>query len=146
MGKKFRREWEVGINWRFQSGLPFTPFDDNSSLRANWDVNNRALLNYNLLNTLRRDPVSAIDFRVDKKWFFKKWSLNLYLDIENLTGNAVGADQLILDRPLDESGKPIGSGVVVNPDAPLSEQRYKLKTVNDATGTLLPSIGIMVDF
>lgn len=146
VGKKFKREWEVGINWRFQSGLPFTPFDDNSSLRANWDVNNRALLNYNLLNTLRRDPVSAIDFRVDKKWFFKKWSLNLYLDIENLTGNAVGTDQLILDRPLDESGKPIGGGVVVNPDAPLSEQRYKLKTVNDATGTLLPSIGIMVDF
>jgi hypothetical protein len=146
VGKKFKREWEVGINWRFQSGLPFTPFDDNSSLRANWDVNNRALLNYSLLNTLRRDAVSAIDLRVDKKWFFKKWSFNLYLDIENITGNAVGTDQLILDRPLDESGKPIGGGVVINPDAPLSEQRYKLKTVSDATGTVLPSIGIMVDF
>ncbi len=146
VGKKFKRDWEVGINWRFQSGLPFTPFDDNSSLRANWDVNNRAILNYDLLNTLRRTAANTIDIRVDKKWFFKKWSLNLYLDIENLTGNAIGSDQLILDRPLDENKRPIGPGVITNPDAPYNEQRYLLKTISDAQGTLLPSIGIMVDF
>jgi len=146
VGKKFKRDWEVGINWRFQSGLPFTPFDDKSSLRANWDVNNRAILNYDLLNTLRRTAANTIDIRVDKKWFFKKWSLNLYLDIENLTGNAIASEQLILDRPLDENKRPIGPGVVANPDAPFNEQRYLLKSISDAQGTLLPSIGIMVDF
>lgn len=146
VGKKFKRDWEVGVNWRFQSGLPFTPFDEASSLRANWDVNNRALVNYNLLNTLRRTAANTIDIRVDKKWFFKKWSLNLYLDIENITGNAISSDQLILDRPLDENKRPIGPGVVVNPDAPYNEQRYLLKTISNAQGTVLPSIGIMVDF
>ncbi len=146
VGKKFKREWEVGINWRFQSGLPFTPFSDASSLRINWDVNNRGIPDYNLLNTRRRSAVSALDLRVDKKWFFKKWSLNLYFDVENVTGNAVGADQLILDRPLDENNRPIGPGVILNPDAPLEQQRYRLKNINDAQGTVIPSIGVMVDF
>lgn len=146
LGKKFKRDWEVGVNWRFQSGLPFTPFSEASALRINWDVNNRGIFDYNLLNTRRRNAVNAVDIRVDKKWFFKKWNLNVYLDIENLTGNAVGNEQLLLDRPLDENKRPIGPGVIVNPDAPLEQQRYKLKTINDAQGTVLPSIGLMIDF
>lgn len=146
MGKKFKRDWEVGVNWRFQSGLPFTPFSDASALRANWDVNNRAIPDYGLLNTLRRTAGNTIDLRVDKKWFFKKWSLNLYLDIENLTGNAIGTEQLILDRPLDDDKRPIGGGVVANPDAPFEQQRYLLKAINDAQGTVIPSIGVMIDF
>jgi len=146
MGKKFKGDWEIGVNWRFQSGLPFTPFAEASSLRSNWDVNNRALLDYRLLNTQRRGPASTIDIRVDKKWFFKQWNLNLYLDIENVTANAVNSDQLILDRPLDENNRPIGSGIIVNPDAPFEQQRYQVKTINNAAGTLLPSIGIMIDF
>lgn len=146
MGKKFKRDWEAGINWRFQSSLPFTPFAEASSLRANWDVNNRGIFNYDLLNTRRRNAANTIDFRVDKKWFFKKWSLNLYFDVENLTGNAIGNEQLILDRPLDENNRPIGSGVVLNPDAPFEQQRYKLKALNDAQGTIIPSIGVMIDF
>ena len=99
-----------------------------------------------LLNTLRRDPANTIDVRVDKKWFFPKWSLNLYLDLENLTSNAVGFDNLVLDRPLDENNRPIGGGIITNPDAPFAEQRDLLKTLNDAQGQLLPSIGIMIEW
>ena len=65
MGKQFKRNWEVGINWRFQSGLPFTPFSDASALAINWDVNYRGVLDYNQLNTERRDAASTIDLRVD---------------------------------------------------------------------------------
>ncbi|GJM34589.1 MAG: collagen-binding protein [Saprospiraceae bacterium] len=146
LGKKFKRNWEVGINWRYQSGLPSTPFAEASSLVNNWDVNGSGLRDYNGLNSLRNSASNTIDLRVDKKWFFKNWSLNLYLDIENLTGNAVGNEQLILDRPLDENDMPIGNGIVVNPDAPTDEQRYLLKRINDAQGTTIPSIGILVEF
>lgn len=146
MGKQFKRNWEVGINWRFQSGLPFTPFSDASALAINWDVNYRGVLDYNQLNTERRDAASTIDLRVDKRWFFNKWSLNLYLDIENVTGNAVGNDQLVLDRPLDGNNKPIGGPIVINPQAPANQQRYALKTINDATGSAIPSLGIMVEW
>lgn len=145
-GKKFKRDWEVGINWRFQSGLPATPFSDASSLVLNWDVNGGGIRNFNLLNTQRNDAFSAIDLRVDKRWYFNKWSLNLYLDIENLTGNAVGNNQLILDRPLDENGQPIGGAIIENPEAPREQQRYRVKTINDAQGTVIPSIGLMVEW
>ncbi|MEQ8702635.1 MAG: TonB-dependent receptor [Phaeodactylibacter sp.] len=146
IGKRFGKNWEVGVNWRFQTGLPFTPFDRQASaLVLNWDANGRGVRNFDLLNTRRADLVSAIDIRIDKKWFFDKWSLNLFLDIENVTGNGVGNDQLILDRPLDENGQPIGGGVIVNPDAPLNEQQFRLKTINDAAGTVVPSIGLQIE-
>ncbi|MEL7120315.1 MAG: TonB-dependent receptor [Bacteroidota bacterium] len=146
VGKKFGKDWEVGVNWRFQSALPISPFSDASSLVINWDVNGRGIRDFSQVNSLRNTASNTIDIRIDKKWFFKKWSLNLYLDIENLTGNAVNVDELILDRPLDANNVPIGDGIIVNPDAPLAQQRYALKTIADAQGTTIPSIGIMVEF
>lgn len=145
LGKRFKGNWEVGVAWRFQSALPFTPFDEEgSALVANWDRRGSAIVDYNLLNTLRSQASNTVDIRVDKKWFFKKFSLNLYLDIENLTGNAIGTENLILDRELDENGTPIGSGIIVNPDDPMNEWRYKLKTVSDAQGNLIPTLGVVI--
>jgi hypothetical protein len=146
VGKRFGNNWEIGINWRFQDGLPFTPFAASSNLVVNWERNARGIPDYGQLNTLRQDAFSAIDFRVDKKWFFEKWSLNLFLDIENITGAAVSDTELILDRMLDEDGNPIGEPTIINPDAPQNEQRYLLKELESGTGTPLPSIGIMIEF
>lgn len=146
MGKKFKKDWEVGINWRVQSGLPFTPFADASALVENWDVNGRGIPDYDQLNTTRLNTSNFIDIRVDKKWFYKKWSLNVYLDIENVLNSAVNVDQLILDRPLDENNRPIGEGIIVNPDAPRNQQRYLLKTIQDPQGTVIPSIGLMIEY
>ncbi len=145
LGKRFNRNWEVGINWRYQAGLPTTPFSDDSSLRINWDRNGSGIPDYDRLNTQRASAFSAIDLRVDKKWFFDKWSLNVFLDIENLTGNSVNNPQLILDRPLDDNGTPIGDGQVVNPGAPYPQQRYLLKELDASTGTVIPSIGVMIE-
>jgi len=144
LGKRFGKDWEAGLKWRFQSGLPFTPFNDNSSLVLNWERNGRGIPDYTRLNTFRTTASNIIDFRIDKKWFFKKWDLNVYFDVQNITGNAISRDNLILDRPLDENGLPIGEGIIENPDAPISEQRFRLKTIEDATGTVLPTIGIVV--
>ncbi|MEO0723651.1 MAG: TonB-dependent receptor [Bacteroidota bacterium] len=145
VGKRFNNNWEIGVNWRFQDGLPFTPFSETSNLITNWERNARGIPDYDRLNTLRREAFSAIDLRIDKKWFFDKWSLNVFLDIENLTAAAVSDVQLILDRPLDESGNPIGAPTIINPDAPEAEQRYLLKDLETGTGTPLPSIGIMIE-
>ncbi len=145
MGKKFNKNWELGINWRLQTGLPTTPFSDNSSLVSNWDLTGQAIKDYNKLNTERSGTFNQLDIRIDKKWYFKKWSLNLYLDIENITGSVIKNKQLILDRPLDENNTPIGGGTIENPDAPSNQQRYKLKSIDDASGTVLPSIGLLIE-
>ncbi|MBR9920235.1 MAG: TonB-dependent receptor [Bacteroidetes bacterium] len=145
VGKKFGKDWEAGVNWRFQTGLPYTPFDPSSSLVNSWNVNNRALPNYDQINSLRTGVTNSIDIRIDKKWFFDKWSLNIYVDIENLTGNAASIPALILDRPVDENGTPIGGGIIENPNAPMDQQRYQLKEVDTATGTIIPSLGLMIE-
>lgn len=145
IGKRLKRDWEVGVNLRYQSGLPFTPFSDASSLVNNWDVNGRGIRDFNLLNSGRLASANTLDIRVDKKWYFKKWNMNLYLDVENILGNTVVVPELILDRPLDENNTPIGSGIILNPDAPASLQRYKLKEISDAQGTLVPSIGLIIE-
>ncbi len=144
LGKQFKKNWEVGVNWRFQTGLPRTPFSDDSSLVLNWDVNNRGLLDYSRLNSERAGAFSQVDLRVDKKWFYEKWNLNLYLDIVNLTASTVDSEILVLDRPLDENNSPIGPGIISNPTDPIQEQRYNLKTLSDNVGTPLPTLGIVI--
>jgi hypothetical protein len=146
LGKKWGKNWEAGLNWRFQSGLPRTPFADNSSLVANWDVNFRGIPDYSRVNSERSGPINFLDFRIDKKWFFPKWSLNLYFDIENAFSASVPTPELVLDRPLDTTGKPTGGGVIANPDAPRNLQRYKVKTIDNAQGQSIPSIGVMVEW
>jgi len=145
-GRRFKRNWEIGINWRFQSGLPYTPNLTESNLKLAWDINGKALLDYNQINSLRNQAINQIDFRVDKKWFFKQWNLNLYLDVENVTGSSIPSKTLILDRPLDNNNQPVGGPIIENPNAPLSEQRYKVKEIKDNVGVRLPSIGITIEF
>ena len=65
---------------------------------------------------------------------FKKWDLNLYFDVQNVLGTSISRQTLVLDRPLDEDGKPIGAGVITNPNAQVSEQRYALKSIEDGVG------------
>ena len=145
-GKQLKKKWEIGVKWRFQSALPGTPFDERSSLVLNWDRNGRALQDFSRINSLRNDAFNQIDIRIDKNWSFEKWSLNLYLDVQNILATSVSNKELILDRPLDEDGRPIGGGQIVNPMDPITEQRYLLKEIDTGSGTPLPTIGIVVGF
>lgn len=150
LGKKFEKGFlkdvEIGIAYRYQSALPLTPFSTDSDLVVNWDVVGQGFPDYNLLNTQRNTAVNSVDIRIDKKWFYKQWSLNLYLDIQNVNANAVSNPTIVLDRPLDENNTPIGGGVVANPDAPISEQRYLIKELDTGAGTPLPTLGVVVEF
>lgn len=145
-GKQFNKNWELGVKWRFQSGLPRTPFSDDSNLVLNWDRRGRGLPDFSRINSLRNDLINGLDIRIDKQWFFEKWSLNLFLDVQNVLASSLSNPELILDRPLDESGRPIGSGTIINPNDPMSEQRYLLKEIDTGSGTVLPTIGIVIGF
>jgi hypothetical protein len=137
IGKQFKKNWEIGLKFRLQTGLPFTPYDAAvSSLRSVWDIQGRGVRNFDLLNTERTAIANQLDFRVDKKWFFKKWSFNLYLDIQNAYGNAVGTPELILDEDANGNAQ-------VDPADP---SRYLLKEIGTGTGTVIPTLGIIVQF
>ena len=146
MGKKLKNNWEIGLNWRFQSSLPNTPFSDDSNLVTSWDRNKMGLLDYNRINSERLGSANSLDVRVDKKWFFNDFSLEIYLDIENLTNQNFSRNVLILDRPLDDTGRPIGQGIIVNPNDPAALQRYKVKEIQDNESNILPTIGIVLEY
>lgn len=139
--QRLANNWSVGLKWRYLGGVPYTPYDTNkSSLVQAWDVQNQGYLDYAAFNTKRLSAFHQLDIRIDKTYYFKNWMLGFYLDLQNVYNSQYqGQDDLILD---DSSGEP----VIVNPEAPIAEQRYKLKRIENESGTIVPTIGIMVEF
>lgn len=136
-GKKLPRNWEIGARFRLSGGLPYTPYNvEASMLIPNWTVNNSGLPDYSQLNSRRIDAFHQLDVRIDKKWFFDKWSLNLFLDIQNIY-NQVTPLQPILDTQRDMNGDP-----VVNPNDPNS---YLPIFRDNSNGSILPSIGVIAE-
>ncbi len=81
-GYKFKRGWEIGTKYRYAAGAPYTPFDLNAS-RQNYLITGQGTLDYSQLNQEKLPAFHQVDIRVDKKWNFKKLTLDLYLDITN---------------------------------------------------------------
>lgn len=59
----------------------------------------------------------------------------IYLDLQNVTKSVLRQQDVLMS-----------TGVVENPDAPASEQRYVMKRLKQESGTLLPTIGLTVEF
>ena len=136
--KKFKKNWEVGFKWRYTSANPYTPYDEGSSMNTvYWDLVGQGLLDYENLNSERNKPFHHLDIRIDKKYYFKNWSLNFYLDLENLYNKvAYLSPYLTVER--NESGTAI-------PDSN-NPGFYSPKYIDNTQGQFLPSIGLIVEF
>lgn len=142
--RKFNKNWFVGFKWRFVGAAPYTEYDvDKSSIRAAWDAQGRAYLDYANFNKFRLKPFHQLDVRVDKEYYFKKWSMNLYIDIQNLYNKKSATPDYLVREALFY-------GQAVENDPYIDEngiERYKLVRVpSDGQGTVLPTIGIIIEF
>ena len=137
-GTKLERDWEVGVRWLYSGGLPYTPYDLEVSLdRTYWDSRNVPQLDYAALNSLRNGGFSQLDLRIDKKWFFENWSLDVFMDVQNLFGQVVDAPDA-LDVVRDAA-----TGVPV-PD-PMDPSRYQARYIPLGTGSAIPALGLIVE-
>ena len=137
-GKKFKNNIELGVKYRYSGGSPYTPTDlINSSKKSIWDINQRGVLDYNLLNTQRLKGQHGLDIRIDKKWFFKSWSLNAYIDVENILN---AKRQLPSEYGIDPNLGPLAEGTEN------SESTIALYEIINNSGTVLPSIGLLIEF
>ena len=137
-GKRFKKGWEVGFRWLFSGGSPYTPYDvETSTLKQNWDINGFGILDYNALNTKRESSFHQLNVRVDKKIFLNRMNLNFYLDIQNAYGFKAKLAPILLVET-DNNGTPI--------EDPNDPTRYKSKFVENASGIVQPTIGIIVEF
>ena len=137
-GKKFKNDWELGMKFRFVGGAPYTPYDVERSATIDvWNIVQQGVFDWDQLNEFRNPASHGLDMRLDKKWYFKKWAVNAYIDIQNIY-NFQAISQPYLDVERDDSGNPI-----IDPNNP---QSYEISEIENISGTVLPSIGLMIDF
>ncbi|MCT4614995.1 MAG: TonB-dependent receptor [Marinifilaceae bacterium] len=138
LGKKFKKNWEVGLKFRMSSGNPYTPYDKNlSSMIAYWDANKEPLLDYKKLNSRRLNTNHILDLRIDKKISLNKFFVNLYLDIQNVYNSKIDGIDYFFAK-LDSKANPIID--------PSDNSKYLMQEIENNDGSILPSIGLRVDF
>lgn len=130
------RRWSIGGKLSYIGGAPYTPYDEEkSSLVEAWNAQGRPYYDYSKYNTERLPNFAQLDIRVDKSFYFHRCMVGLYIDIQNITGSKLKQQDVIMS-----------TGVIENPSAPIEEQRYKMKNLKQESGTILPSIGVTVEF
>ena len=135
---KFKKSWNVAMRWRFIGGAPYSPIDEElSKNRAAWNVTNQSYLDYDNFNSLRLLSTHSLDLRIDKEFYFNKWVLNLYTDIQNVY-NFQSA------RPPIYTNKDANGEVLKDPGGDPTKQDLRILTTS--LGSILPSLGIIVKF
>jgi len=99
-GWRINPKWEVSGKFRIATGLPTTPF-----ITSGPDTGQR---DWALYNQGERFPTfNALDLRVDRRFSFRSWQLELYLDVQNVYGrnniNAVRWDPRVNEPEFNES-------------------------------------------
>jgi len=136
-GKKWDSGWEVGARLLVSGGLPYTPVDLASLQIDTWDFYGRPLPDYTRLNTERNGAFYQLDIRLDRKWFFDRWSLDVFAEVQNATAAAVPQPPVtdVVRNPL--TGVPV-------PDAS-NPGFYQQRVLDPSTGTLLPALGCIIE-
>lgn len=132
----FPKHWSLGAKVSCIGGSPYTPYDvEKSSLVEAWNVQGRAYYDYSRYNQERLPVFGQLDVRVDKTFYLKKCMLGFYLDIQNITASKLRQPDALMS-----------TGQIENPSAPLSEQRYVMKSIRQESGTLLATLGITFEY
>lgn len=132
----FPKHWSLGAKVSCIGSSPYTPYDvEKSSLVEAWNVQGRAYYDYSRYNQERLPVFGQLDVRVDKTFYLKKCMLGFYLDIQNITASKLRQPDALMS-----------TGQIENPSAPLSEQRYVMKSIRQESGTLLPTLGITFEY
>ena len=136
-GKVFKKNWELGAKLRFTGGSPYTPYNiQTSSLKSNYYIYPQGIQDWSMLNADRLGSFYQLDARVDKKYPFRKFTLNLYFDFQNITNNQYQLQPyLVPDR--DANGNL--------QDIPGDPTRFKTKFLSNKGGNVLPSLGLIVE-
>jgi hypothetical protein len=143
-GYKLPKNWEVNARYRFQASTPYTPVDTLASL-FQFENGSPTVLDFKRANSERLRGFQSLDVRVDKKWNFAKWSLNFYLDIQNVLNTLNPTPPSFTVRRdsngniVTRSGEPYVRGITPPTD-------LIPRLLPGDSGARLPTIGIFVEF
>lgn len=127
-GYKLGNNWEISTRYRYLGSAPYVPTNSEKSLQFYPAI----VKDFNNIGSVRLDSYNQVDVRVDKKWSYRNWSLDLFFEIQNVLANANPQEPSYgLDR--NEAGEIL-----------LPRRLVQVNTNNSAT--VLPSIGIVINF
>ena len=130
------RHWSVGMKVSCIGGAPYTPYNaDKSSLVTAWNAQGKPYYDYTRYNEERLPAFTQVDIRIDKTFYLKRCMLGFYIDLQNIAGSKLKQADVLMS-----------TGVIKNPDAPIAEQRYVMKSLKQESGTLLPTLGITFEY
>ena len=130
------RHSSVGMKVSCIGGAPYTPYDaDKSSLVTAWNAQGKPYYDYTRYNEERLSAFTQVDIRIDKTFYLKRCMLGFYIDLQNIAGSKLKQADVLMS-----------TGVIKNPDAPIAEQRYVMKSLKQESGTLLPTLGITFEY
>jgi len=144
LGWKFgkKKDWQLGLKYRFAGGVPYTPFDLEAS-RMNYAVLGNGVLDFDNVNSERLKNFQQLDFRLDKIVNFKKYSFDFYIDLQNVLGfENQSPDYYTFQRNEDNTGFETTDGEPLQPDG-----SNAIPVILPNTTTLVtPTIGLIFEF
>jgi len=142
LGRKFGRGWEMGLKYRFAGGVPYTPLDLEAS-RRNYLSLGTGVLDYDRLNSRRLSSFNQFDFRLDKKWNWRRLTLDVYLDVQNaFLFRSPTLPQYTFGRTEDNAAFASTDGRPVQPDGANAIPLL----LEEGEPSVLPTIGFIVEF
>ncbi|MEL6254361.1 MAG: TonB-dependent receptor [Bacteroidota bacterium] len=127
-GYKFWKSWEINSRVRLLGGAPFAPIDQNTSL-GSYPI---LIRDYSLLGEERLGVFSTVDIRLDKKWSFKSWALDVFVEFQNVLGATA---------PIEPQ-----FGLARNEEGIINSPRELVEIPNTLGGEPLPALGVVVNF
>ena len=116
------------MRYRYSGRTPYAPVNQIQSTLSY----PRIVLDYSQIGQVYLDVFSQADIRIDKKWNFKKTSLNIYFEIQNILAQKI-------PRPPEYGLERQSDGILVEP--------ISLKEIDtDSSDTPFPTIGLILDF
>lgn len=127
-GYKFGNNWELSARMRYLGQTPYAPIDQQATL----DNYPAIIRDYDQLGSVRLNTFNQTDIRIDKKWNFRKWTFNVFLEIQNAFGQDIPNEpEFGLDRN--------AQGDIITP-------RSLVQIADIDNSGILPSLGIVIDF
>lgn len=141
-GYKFKRNYELGIKFRYQGGAPYTPFDMTAS-QLNYLSTGVGTYDYTKFNSLRLGSFNSMDVRLDKRWNYKKWALDLYIDITNAYASAQPEyPKYTFKRTVDNSAFQTSDGQPLKADGSNAIPLI----LDKPSAVVVPTIGFIAEF
>jgi hypothetical protein len=129
-GYQFGRNWELSARMRYIGRTPFAEVDVEATNAQN--TYPELLIDYSNFGENRLSAFNQIDVRIDKKWNFAKFSLNVFLEIQNILAQQI-------PEPPNYGLQRDEAGNIIMP-------RNVVQIEQLDSSSPLPSIGVVVDF